>query len=236
MDLFYSPSLQKNATVHQFDRAESKHIAKVLRKKVNDLIEITNGNGLLCRGKLSEVQDRICTLRITEQKIMPQTAPPLHVAIAPTKMNDRFEWFLEKASEIGIQQITPIICDHSERTVLKPERLHKILVAALKQSKQYYLPRLNVAMNFNELINQNNQGQLFIAHCNDNFPKKTLQKCLSKPEAVTILIGPEGDFSLTEIEQALAVGYTSVSLGNTRLRTETAGVVACHTTALHFSI
>jgi 16S rRNA (uracil1498-N3)-methyltransferase len=160
-------------------------------------------------------------------KKSPEPKFRLHLAVAPTKMNDRFEWFLEKATEIGIQEITPIICDRSERKVINLERFEKIVLSAMKQSNEMFLPKLNDAVSFKEFIKQKNQGLQFIAHCEET-DKKSLKESLQPNENVTLLIGPEGDFSEKEIALALENNYKPVTLGNTRLRTETAAVVACH--------
>ena len=154
----------------------------------------------------------------------------LHIAIAPTKLNDRFEWFVEKATEIGIDEITPIICEHSERKVIKKDRLEKIIHSAAKQSLKYHFPKLNEPITFNEFINSNFEGQLFIAHCEET-GKKSLKTEILPNQDVTLLIGPEGDFSTKEIEQSLVHNFIPVSLGESRLRTETAGVVAVHSVA-----
>jgi 16S rRNA (uracil1498-N3)-methyltransferase len=151
----------------------------------------------------------------------------LHLVVAPTKMNDRYEWFLEKATEIGIQEITPIICDRSERKVINIERFEKIILSAMKQSNELYLPKLNPTISFKEFMKHKNKGLQLIAHCEET-DKKTLKSVLQSNTDVTVLIGPEGDFSEKEIALALEQNYIPVSLGNTRLRTETAAVVACH--------
>jgi len=151
----------------------------------------------------------------------------LHLAVAPTKMNERYEWFLEKATEIGIQEITPIICEHSERKVIKTDRFQKILESAMKQSLHYYLPKLNEPIAFKDFIKKEFDGQKFIAHCEET-DKKSLKNELENGKDVTILIGPEGDFSVKEIQLAIENSFIPVSLGNTRLRTETAAIVACH--------
>ena len=142
-------------------------------------------------------------------------------------MNDRYEWFLEKATEIGIQEITPIICDRSERKIINKERFDKIILSALKQCNEAYLPKLNEAVTFKEFVSQQNNGTKLIAHCEET-DKKTLKSVLKPNEDITLLIGPEGDFSVKEIALALENNYIPVSLGNTRLRTETAAIVACH--------
>jgi len=154
----------------------------------------------------------------------------VHLAVAPTKMNDRYEWFLEKATEIGIDSITPIICDHSERKVIKPERFEKIIQSAMKQSLQCYLPKLNPVLTFKEFMKHEIPGQKLIAHCEALKRQSFKSKILAKND-VTILIGPEGDFSVKEIEMALQHDYIPVTLGETRLRTETAAIAACHSVA-----
>jgi len=149
----------------------------------------------------------------------------LHVAIAPTKNIDRFEWFLEKATEIGIDEITPLLCERSERKILKAERLEKIIESAMKQSLKFHLPKLNPLIKFSDFINQDFDSDLYIAHCEET-DKKTLKSMLVPNKNTTILIGPEGDFSTVEIEKAMQQNFVSITLGETRLRTETAGLVA----------
>jgi len=171
-----------------------------------------------------------CTAKIISQKQQPKRDYNLHLAVAPTKINDRYEWFLEKATEIGIDSITPIICDHSERKVIKPERFERILQSAMKQSLNCYLPKLNDAISFKDFINLDFEGDLFIAHCEET-DRKYLKQQLNPKTDITILIGPEGDFSVKEITEALKNNFIPVTLGETRLRTETAAIVACHSVA-----
>ncbi|MGH2665632.1 16S rRNA (uracil(1498)-N(3))-methyltransferase [Flavobacterium sp.] len=227
MQLFYTPDIYSDAKEFSFDKEESKHIVKVLRKKEGDILHVTNGLGNLFSTEIILASDRKCTVKIIEVKTSEPTGFYLHLAVAPTKMNDRFEWFLEKATEIGIHEITPIICDHSERKVIKTERFDKIIQSAMKQSLQFYLPKLNEPVSFKDFINQEHTGNLYIAHCEET-DKKLLKESIKPKEKHTILIGPEGDFSEKEIQLALGNNYIPVSLGNTRLRTETAAVVACH--------
>lgn len=227
MQLFYNPEIDSSTLSFHFDREESKHIVKVLRKKEGDKLFVTNGLGYLFTVEIILATDHKCSVKIVETVKAAPSKFKLHLAVAPTKMNDRYEWFLEKVTEIGIAEITPIICDHSERKVIKTDRLEKILVAAMKQSQQFYLPQLNDAVSFKDFIKQPQEGQLFIAHCEET-DKKTLKAILKPNQDVTILIGPEGDFSAKEIEQALEKKFVPLSLGHTRLRTETAAVVACH--------
>jgi 16S rRNA (uracil1498-N3)-methyltransferase len=231
MQLFYFKDINEQSTSFSFDKEESKHIAKVLRKKEGDILFVTNGLGFLFKTEIAIASDSKCTVNIISFEKQEESKFHLHLAVAPTKMNDRYEWFLEKATEIGVQEITPIICDHSERKVVKTERFDKILLSAMKQSNQYFLPILNKPITFKEFVKKQFNGQKFIAHCEDT-NKKTLKSILKTNEDCTILIGPEGDFSVKEIEIALEKQFIPISLGNTRLRTETAAVVACHTVVL----
>ena len=227
MQLFYNPTITESTEVFSFDKEESKHIIKVLRKKDTDLLYVTNGLGLLFKTEITLASDSKCTVRIISFEKAAPSKFKLHLAVAPTKMNDRYEWFLEKATEIGVHEITPIICDHSERKVINNERFDKILLTAMKQSNELYLPKLNPATTFKEFIKLKNEGVKLIAHC-EEMDKITLKSILKPNEDITILIGPEGDFSEKEIALALESNFTAVSLGNTRLRTETAAIVACH--------
>ena len=227
MQLFYNPTLNSTNTSFVFDKEESKHIVKVLRKKENDILFVTNGLGFLFETKIKIASDSKCTVEIVSFQQQEQPKFNLHLAVAPTKMNERYEWFLEKATEIGIQEITPIICEHSERKVIKTERFLKIIESAMKQSLHYYLPKLNEPISFKEFVKKEQSGQKFIAHCEET-DKKSLKNELKLNTDCTILIGPEGDFSVKEIQLALDNQYIPVSLGNTRLRTETAAIVACH--------
>ena len=227
MQLFYNATINEATETFSFDREESKHIIKVLRKKDGDILFVTNGLGFLFKTEIVLASDSKCTVQIVSFEKAAAAPFQLHLVVAPTKMNDRYEWFLEKATEIGIQEITPIICDRSERKVINIERFEKIILSAMKQSNELYLPKLNPAISFKEFMKQKNKGLQLIAHCEET-DKKTLKSVLQSNTDVTILIGPEGDFSEKEIALALEQNYIPVSLGNTRLRTETAAVVACH--------
>ncbi len=230
MQLFFNPNITETTENFSFDKEESRHIIKVLRKKDTDILFVTNGLGLLFKTEITLASDSKCTVRILSFE---QATPPkyqLHLAVAPTKMNDRYEWFLEKATEIGIHEITPIICDRSERKVVNTDRFEKILLTAMKQSNVLFLPKLNPAMTFKDFIKQQNKGIQLIAHCEET-DKKSLKSVLKPNENVTLLIGPEGDFSEKEIALAIENKFIPVSLGVTRLRTETAAIVACHSVA-----
>jgi 16S rRNA (uracil1498-N3)-methyltransferase len=227
MQLFYNINITETTENFSFDKEESKHIIKVLRKKDTDILYVTNGLGLLFKTEITLASDSKCTVKIISFEKQAPSKYHLHLAVAPTKMNDRYEWFLEKATEIGVHEITPIICDRSERKVINAERFDKILLTAMKQSNVLFLPKLNSAITFKEFVKLKNEGLQLVAHCEET-DKKTLKSVLVPNENITILIGPEGDFSEKEIEAALENNYIPVSLGNTRLRTETAAIVACH--------
>ncbi|WP_289661559.1 16S rRNA (uracil(1498)-N(3))-methyltransferase [Flavobacterium panacagri] len=227
MQLFFNPKIDETTESFSFDKEESRHIIKVLRKKDADILQVTNGYGLLFETQITLASDSKCTVEVLSITNAEKPKYHLHLAVAPTKMNDRFEWFLEKATEIGIQEITPIFCDRSERKVINKDRFEKIILSAMKQCNETFLPKLNEAISFKEFIKQKKEGLQLIAHCEET-DKKSLKEVLKPNEDVTILIGPEGDFSEKEIALALENNYKPVMLGNTRLRTETAAVVACH--------
>ena len=230
MQLFYNPEISEEATQIIFQKEESKHIIKVLRKTVGDILHITNGFGWLFTAKITVADTKNCVAVIINKDKQAKRTYQVHLAVAPTKMNDRYEWFLEKATEIGIDSITPIICDNSERKVIKTERYEKILQSAMKQSLSCYMPKLNDAITFKSFIDQSFTGQKFIAHCEET-EKKSLKNEIISNQDITLLIGPEGDFSVKEIEMAINNNFIPVTLGNTRLRTETAAIVACHSVA-----
>lgn len=230
MQLFFNSELSQNQDEIQFSKEESKHIIRVLRKSLGDTLYITNGKGALFTAEITSANQKNCSANITASEIQPQRNYRLHLAVAPTKMNDRYEWFLEKSTEIGIDSITPIFCDNSERRIIKAKRYEKILLSAMKQSLNCYLPELNDAINFKDFIDQKHEGLLCIAHCEDT-NRTSLKQKLTANTDITILIGPEGDFSSNEIKLALDNNFIPITLGNTRLRTETAAIVACHSVA-----
>ena len=226
MHLFYTPDIQ--GETYSLPGEESKHCIKVLRLNAGDTVYLVDGRGGWFQGEILTPDPRQCTIRIvlkTEQH--GKRDFHLHVAIAPTKNIERLEWFLEKATEIGIDEITPLLCEHSERKVIKNDRLEKIIISAMKQSLKAYLPVLHPLTPFPDFIHRNREGLKFIAHCEET-EKRLLKEAYTPGQNATILIGPEGDFSVPEINSALQQGYIPVSLGNSRLRTETAGIVACH--------
>ncbi len=227
MQLFYNPAILATDETFFFDKEESKHIIKVLRKKDTDILHVTNGLGFLFTTQITLASDTKCTVKIIKVDQIEKPKFHLHLAVAPTKLNDRYEWFLEKATEIGVSEITPIICEHSERKFIKTDRFEKIIQTAMKQSNQFYLPILNEPVSFGTFVERQFQGQKLVAHCEET-NKKSLKEVLKINENITILIGPEGDFSVKEIQQAIENQFNAVTLGNTRLRTETAAIVACH--------
>lgn len=229
MTLFYCPTL---ATAAVLSEEESQHAVKVLRLQSGDEIIVVDGVGGYHKARITNPHHKRCAFEIVETIAeYGKRNFKLHIAIAPTKNIERLEWFIEKATEIGIDEITPIICRFSERKIVKEERLEKIVVSAAKQSVKAYFPVLNPLCTFDELLKKSNASQKFIAHCYEE-DKRLLQTEVQKGNDVLILIGPEGDFSKEEVEKALVAGFAPVSLGTSRLRTETAGVVACHTVSL----
>ena len=204
----------------------------MLRLKKGDQILVMNGKGSIYQAAIQNPDSNACQVIILkEESRQNERLYHLTIAIAPTKNIDRFEWFLEKSTEIGIDRIVPIICQHSERKELKTDRLEKILISAIKQSGQLYLPELTQPIPFKEIIKLPFEGDRFIAHCNSG-EKQIFKNSVSAGKNVLVLIGPEGDFDSVEIKLALEQGFKPVSLGESRLRTETAGIVACHTVCL----
>lgn len=228
MQLFYNPQIDQSVSQFVFSEEESKHLIKVLRKKEGELVHITNGTGFLFEAKIIVADAKKCKVEITDTDKKHQKMFWFHLVVAPTKMNDRFEWFLEKATEIGVNEITPIICDNSERKIIKIERMQKVILSAMKQSLQTYLPKLNDPISYKDFMTKTHEGLLFIAHCEDE-EKQDLKRRVAPDKDITVLIGPEGDFSKNEIRQAYQAGFLPVSLGKNRLRTETAAIVACTT-------
>ena len=226
MQLFYVPDISGAEVI--LNETESKHAIRVLRLKEGDEIELVDGKGGFYKARIQNANPKKCQLSIIEsQTDFGKKDFHLHIAIAPTKNIDRTEWFLEKCTEIGIDEVTPLLSEHSERKVIKPERLEKILVSAMKQSVKAYLPKLNGLTKLSDLLSQATETKKFIAHCNEG-EKPHLKNVVKPGDNVLILIGPEGDFSPEEVTLALEYGFEAISLGNARLRTETAGVVACH--------
>ena len=226
MQLFYITGVAGNTCV--LGEEESWHCTRVLRLPEGSPVNLTDGAGNFYEGRLTKIHHKGCLVEIiktihTERR----TSFWLHVVMAPTKNIERFEWFLEKATEIGVDEITPLICEHSERKVVKQQRLEKVLVSAMKQSLKSWLPKLNEAARFRDLIATPFTGQKFIAWC-ETGRESELHDLYRKGSDVLVLIGPEGDYSKAEVDMAVKNGFIPVSLGESRLRTETAGIVACH--------
>ncbi len=232
MQLFYHPEISETDHTIIFPKEESRHIVKVLRKNPGDTLMVTNGNGFVFTTEITSASPQKCIARVNHFEKEVASKYHLHLLVAPTKMNDRYEWFLEKVTEIGIQEITPVICGNSERKVIKPERFEKVIQSAMKQSLHFRKPILNEAVNFQEIINIKLEGEKFIAHCEDGKLRNSFKNLIQPGEKYNILIGPEGDFTSGEIDLAVENGWQPVSLGKSRLRTETAAIVACHTVAL----
>lgn len=230
MQLFYAPDI--TTPLYTLPEEESGHCVRVLRLREGDPLHITDGRGTLYDAVVQEAHPKRCTIRIVEEH--PQWEKrdyQLTVAVAPTKNIDRIEWFVEKATECGIDRIVPILCDHSERKVIKGERLEKIAVSAMKQSLKAYLPKIEPLTPFAKLIAEPFDGVRLIAHCEEDMERIFFGKEVGRGDNVMILIGPEGDFSVEEIEAARKAGFKEVTLGDARLRTETAALAAAMFTA-----
>lgn len=226
MHYFYTPDI--NHDLYRLSEEESKHCVRVLRLGEGDIVVLLDGAGGYYEARIENPNPKGCELRIISSRKDPVRNFSLHIAVAPVKLNERFEWFLEKATEIGIDSITPIVCARSERKELKQERMEKVIISAAKQSIHTWFPKLNEMRSFRELIKGNSSGQRFICYC-DEHPLPHLKDIYNKGEDATVLIGPEGDFNEDEVTSAIAAGYIPVSLGTSRLRTETAALVACTT-------
>ncbi|MBO7316162.1 MAG: 16S rRNA (uracil(1498)-N(3))-methyltransferase [Paludibacteraceae bacterium] len=224
MKLFYAPDLEETLTLSE---EESLHCAKVLRLTSGDEVFAFDGKGTFFKLKILNPHPKHTEVEILEKNVALPKDYRIHVAIAPTKNIERFEWFLEKCTEIGIDEITPILCQFSERKIIKKERLEKILISAAKQSLKATVPILNELCSINDVVKNRKEEYSFIAHCYKQEKNDFLKIC-PKQKSILILIGPEGDFSPSEVENAISLGFVPVSLGESRLRTETAGIVACH--------
>ncbi len=229
MNIFIASIDNSNATLTS---EESRHCAKVLRKKTGDTIRIIDGQGNFYEGRLDLVTDKKCSATITKgPEVQKKREYYLHLAIAPTKQIDRIEWMVEKAVEIGIDEISFIQCKNSERVVVKHDRMLKIVESAVKQSLQAYIPKVNELVSFKEIIENKTNDQNFIAHCFTE-EKNKLKEIKFTGSSVLVLIGPEGDFTKEEVAAANAAGFKSLDLGHNRLRTETAGLYVCQAASI----
>lgn len=224
LPFFYQPDLAAETTLLSLGEETSKHCIQVLRMKTGDQLQLTNGHGMVCTARIEAPDRKKAVVAITDVKNVDKPQKRICIAISPLKNAARFEWFLEKATEIGITDIQPVLCKRTEHSKIKTERLQGILIAAMLQSQQAWLPELHTAEKFEKFVSTAGWKQKLIAHCEED--KKQPLQGMVYSDASLILIGPEGDFTLAEISMALANGYLPVSLGDTRLRTETAGMVA----------
>lgn len=232
MYLFYTPQIVGTADeigkTYSLDEEESGHCVRVLRYTRGDEILLTNGQGMTYTAVITNPHPKHCEFEVrTAEKQSKHHSNYIHIAIAPTKNVERIEWFVEKCTEIGVDEITPLLCRFSERKQLRIDRLQKIILSAAKQSLTPYLPKLNEMTDCTEFIRRTEEETRFIAHCYKE-DKRDLRNEIKPGKSVVVMIGPEGDFSEQEIAEALQHNFVPVSLGESRLRTETAGIVACH--------
>lgn len=213
---------------HTLNEEESSHIVRVLRLKTGDAITLTDGRGGRYKAVITETSNKRCETEIVEHQTEYGKRPyRLHIGIAPTKNIDRFEWFVEKATEIGIDEITPLLCERSERKHINNERLQRVMIAAMKQSQKTYLPILNEMTQFSKWLEIPKYANCYIAHCSGG-DRQLFKNVYQQGQDAVIVIGPEGDFSMQEVTQAIGCGFKEISLGTSLLRTETAGVAVCH--------
>ncbi len=227
LPFFYKEDISLTSAAVVLDEATSKHVVQVLRMQNGGQLQLTNGKGILFTAIITDDNRKQCAVTVTKKLKILNHKSKISLAISLIKNSTRFEWFLEKATEIGITEIIPLLCERTEKTAFKVERMNSILVSAMLQSQQSWLPVLHEPVKFSLLIKESKQEQKFIAHCEDENNKLPItSKLLNPSTSKLILIGPEGDFTKTEIELALQNNFIPVTLGDTRLRTETAGVVA----------
>jgi len=223
MKLFYNPDYATNILSEE----ESLHAVKVLRLKEGDEIYVLDGKGGIHKSQIAQANAKKCGYRVIESEVHRRTRSyHLHVAVAPTKNIDRIEWFVEKAIEVGIDEISFLLCDRSERKNINMERIEKIAVSAMKQSMNLHLPTLNPMISFKDFVYVKREEDLYIAHLEDG-ERKLFKQEIEQKDKILLLIGPEGDFNSEEIKTAIANNFIPVSLGESRLRTETAALAAC---------
>ena len=227
MQVFYAPEI--SGEIYLLDENESKHLIKVLRMRAGMPVKLIDGKGNLYDGEIEDDNYKRCSIRITGiTRDFEKRNYNLHIAISPLKNPERLEWFVEKSVEIGIDTITPLLCQNTEKQIIKASRLNSIIISAMKQSIKGYRTQLNEPVNFSDFVSIGQTGEKMIAHCNMSFERNKISDIYKKSKKAVILIGPEGDFSPEEIKLAAANEFIGISLGNSRLRTETAGVAACH--------
>jgi len=223
MNIFYAPEIQQDFVI--LDENESGHAVRVLRMSAGDKAILLDGKGHIYSVVVDEHHPKRCRLKITNTEFHPAKGIQLHIGIAPVKMNDRMEWFLEKATELGISKITPLLCSHSERKNINEDRFQKVIIAAMKQSMNTRLPELEPLISFSDFIIKYSGG--YIAHCMNDHSRLGITGMQPENGTIRVLIGPEGDFTAQEVENANKAGYKGLSLGESRLRTETAGLMVC---------
>jgi 16S rRNA (uracil1498-N3)-methyltransferase len=227
MQIFYAPDIAGDT--YTLDEKESKHIIRVLRMIKGADVRLIDGQGNLYEGIISDPDQKRCTIKVTGRIYdFEKRNYRLHIAISPLKNPERFEWFVEKSVEIGIDEITPLVCRNTEKPGIKSDRVNNLIISAMKQSLKATRPVLNDTCNFKDFIKTDLKGIMMIAHCDDSIERTKISDVYSKNENAVILIGPEGDFSKEEINSAIKSKFSPVHLGPSRLRTETAGVAACH--------
>lgn len=223
---FYVPNA---ATAGELPSDEASHACRVLRLVPGDEVWLIDGSGTFRRAEITLITSKQCRYRIAESVVQqPTWTGRIHLAIAPTKMSERIEWLAEKATEIGFDALTPLLCRFSERRKLNSDRLRRIVVSAVKQSRKAWMPGVSELTAFSDFIKEERAGGKYICHCYDEIPRDDFYEAVTarRGEDITVLVGPEGDFSIDEVREAIAHGYRSVSLGKSRLRTETAGLMA----------
>ncbi len=227
MQVFYAPDIIGDT--YTLDQKESRHLIRVLRMSKGAKVKLIDGKGNLYEGIITDPDQKRCGISVTGIiNDFEKRNYRLHIAISPLKNPERFEWFVEKSVEIGIDEITPLICRNTEKRGIKAERINNIIISAMKQSLKAKKTQLNVPCVFDDFLRRNTAAPIMIAHCNNSFPRNKISEVCSKSKDATILIGPEGDFDDEEIKNAIIKGFSSVHLGESRLRTETAGIVACY--------
>ena len=226
MQVFYAPDISGNSFV--LDENESRHCVKVLRLGKSDVVKLIDGKGNLYEGVIIEPNPKACVINISNViKDYQQRPYRLHLVVSPLKNPERFDWLIEKCVEIGVDEITPVICNKTEKMSIRKERVESIIISAMKQSLKATLTVLNPVTGFREMISQNRSGLKLIAHCSDKYERKSIMQVYKGEKEILFLIGPEGDFTGDEIQEAVSKGFVSVHLGSSRLRTETAAIAAC---------
>jgi 16S rRNA (uracil1498-N3)-methyltransferase len=222
---FYQPLLGATGETQVLDEETSRHCVQVLRMRSGDALRLTNGTGALATAHIEDAHKKHCGVRILQSETMVRSTPAVTLAVSPLKNTGRFEWLLEKITELGVTEIVPLICRRTEKVYFKPERMRSIVISAMLQSQQCWLPQLHPPVPLEGFLKQAAQQQKFIAHCMEG-EKPLLNTLINSTQTHLVMIGPEGDFTPVELQLALQQGFIPVSLGTTRLRTETAGIAA----------